>query len=261
MPHLTLDIQGGVAIIAFDNPPLQVMTPVTMNELNAMLPRLGEADVRAVVFAGNPASGFFIRHFSVEELDDNAKGQVAHWDRSMDDVLWDLEQLDKPVIAALTGTAMGGGLETALACDIRVGKDGPYRYGLPEVSVGILPGAGGTQRLPALIGRGKAMNMMLRPRLLTPREAHDIGIIDELVPADTRESSIERAQSIAAEIASRSPHAVSRIKRLARIATSPVSKELLALESKLFAELLATDEAKGGLSGAAGNARKERAQP
>lgn len=259
MPQLSLDIAAnGVATILFDNPPLQVMTPASMNELNAMLPRLREDDVRAVVFGGNPASGFFIRHFSVEELDDNANGTGGAWDRSIDAVLYDLEHLPKVVISALNGTAMGGGLEFALATDIRVAKDGPYRFGLPEVSVGILPGGGGTQRLPAIIGRGRALNMMLRPKLLTPREAFDERIIDELVPADTRETALDRAQAIAAEIAARSPHAVARIKRLVGLSGSPVTMDQLTLESQLFAELLLTDEAKAGLSGAAANHRAER---
>jgi len=97
----------GIAQMRFDNPPLQVMTPQTMNELN-LLPRLSEDDVRAIVFTGNPESGLFIRHFSVEELDDDVRGANAGWNRSMDDVLRDLENLPKPVIAAIEGSAMPG---------------------------------------------------------------------------------------------------------------------------------------------------------
>lgn len=257
MNHLNLIVTDGVATVLFDNPPLQVITPQSMNELNALLPRLREDDIRAVVFGGNAASGFFIRHFSVEELDDNARGAGAAWDRSMDDVLFDLEHLPKVVISAMDGTAMGGGLELALATDIRVAKDGPYRFGLPEVSVGILPGAGGTQRLPAIVGRGRALNMMLRPKLLTPREAYDERIVDELVPADSRETALDRAQTIAAEIAGRSPHAVSRIKRLVRSSGSPVTIDQLSEESRLFGELLQTNQAKTGLSVAAANHRSE----
>jgi enoyl-CoA hydratase len=258
MTHLTLTVTDGVATILFDNPPLQVMTPQSMNELNAMLPRLREDDIRAVVFGGNPASGYFIRHFSVEELDDNARGTVATWDRSMDAVLYDLEHLPKVVISAMNGTALGGGLEFALATDIRVAKDGPYRFGLPEISIGILPGGGGTQRLPAIVGRGRALNMMLRPKLLTPREAYEERIIDELVPVDSRETALDRAQDIALEIAARSPHATARIKRLVRSSGSPVTMDQLGEESRLFGELLQTEEARTGLSRAAADHRTAR---
>ena len=261
MPQLTLEIVAGVATVSFDHPPLQVMTPATMNELDAMLPRLRDDDaVRAVVFTGNAASGYFIRHFSVEELDANTRGSGGGWGRSMDEVLWDMEHLPKPVIAALDGSAWGGGLEFALACDIRVAKDGAFRFGLPEVSVGILPGGGGTQRLTEVVGRGRALDLMLRPRLITAAQAHALGIFEELVPADTAESACDRAQAIAWEIASRSPHAVRRIKALVRGAASPVDRAMLAKESRLFAELMATDEARAKLAGAAVNARAQSAE-
>ena len=139
---------------------------------------------------------------------------------------------------------MGGGWEFAMACDIRVAKDGPYRFGLPEISVGILPGAGGTQRLTNLVGRHRAIEMMLRARTVSPQQALAYGMIEELVPADTRETALERARAIAGEIAARSPLAVAHIKRLAREAVSPVSRDLLRLESQLFAELMQSPPAK-----------------
>ncbi len=252
MTHLTLDIQDRVATIVFDNPPLQVMTPATVHELAALMPRLQEDDVGAVAITGADR-GYFVRHFSVEELDASTRGQGAKWEVNMDDVLLELEHLPKPVICALNGTAMGGGLEFALSMDIRVAKDGPFRFGLPEISVGILPGAGGTQRLPAAVGRGRAMEMMLRARLITPSEALAYGLIEELVPADSAETALERAQGIAAEIAARSALAVAHIKRLARQAVSPVTKEMLTLESKLFADLMRTPEAQALMQAVAQN--------
>lgn len=256
--HLTFSLDAGVATIQFDNPPLQVMTPATINELNALLPRLIEPDVRAVVFGGNRASGYFIRHFSVEELDNTIRGVAIPWDRSMHDVLFDIEHLPKPVISAMDGSAMGGGLEFALAIDIRVAKDGPFRFGLPEISIGILPGAGGTQRLTELLGRGRALNHMLRPKMMTPVEAFAAGVIDELVAADSNETALDRARSIAAEIATRPPRAAAYIKRLVRAAASPVDKDMLKLEGELFADLMTTNEARAGLKGAAAAHRSER---
>ena len=244
MPQLSLEIVDGVATVTITNPPLAVMDTNTLDELSRLLPRLREADVRAVVFTGG-VEGFFIRHYSVVELDRSAQGTAeARAPVGIHELLLEIENLPKVVIAALNGTAMGGGWEFAMACDIRVAKDGPYRFGLPEISVGILPGAGGTQRLTNLVGRNRAIEMMLRARTVAPQQALAYGMIEELVPADTRETALERAGAIAAEIAARSPLAVAHIKRLAREAVSPISRDLLRLESRLFAELMQSPKAK-----------------
>lgn len=258
MAQLTLNIEDHIATIIFSNPPLQVMTPTTLDELHALLPRLKDDDIRAVVLGGNDAK-YFIRHFSVEEMSENADGGGNNWDlNDIHDLFCEIEQLPKPVITALTGSAMGGGLELALATDIRVAKDGPFRYGLPEISIGVLPGGGGTQRLTALVGRGRAMEMMLRPRLISPAQALQYGLIEELVPEGASETALDRAQAIARQIASRPPMAVAHIKRLARQAVSPVSRDMLALEARLYDELLHTPEARDLLKAIADVHRQER---
>ncbi|MEL7545635.1 MAG: enoyl-CoA hydratase/isomerase family protein [Pseudomonadota bacterium] len=242
MPHLSMDITDSVATLTFANPPLQVMTPQSMNELHRLLPRLAEPDIRAVILTGSDPD-YFIRHFSVEELDNITRGEGATWDANMDDTLWQLEHLPKPVIAALNGSAAGGGLETALACDFRIAKEGPFQFGLPEVTVGILPGAGGTQRLPALIGRQRALEMMLRGRLVSPSEALAIGLVEELVPAESSETAADRARTIALEIAAHPPLAVAHIKALVRQSTSPIDRNTLTEESRRFGELMESPEA------------------
>ena len=257
MPHLALEIEDGIATVTFDNPPLSVMTPQTIHELHELLPQLEKSEVRAVVVTG-ASPDFFVRHFSVEELSENTRGGGTTWKVSIDDVLLRLENLAKPVITALNGTALGGGLEFALATDIRVAKDGPFLFGLPEITVGILPGGGGTQRLSALLGRHRAKLMMWRAKLVGPGEALEIGLIDELVDRTSNESALERARSIAREITSRPPLAVAHIKRLARESAHPVTREMLALESRLFLELMQTDEAKALLAEVAAQHRKER---
>ena len=222
MPQLSLDLTEGVATVTITNPPLATMDPGTVAEIAALLPRLAEADVRAVIFTGG-IEGFFIRHYSVVELDRSAQGEAASRPLvpvNLHDLLLEIENLPKPVLTALNGTAMGGGWEFAMATDIRVAKDGPFRFGLPEVSVGILPGAGGTH---------------------------------------SRETALDRARSIAREIAARPPLAVAHIKRLARAAVSPVSRDLLSLESRLFAELMQTPEARALLAQVATAHRKGEA--
>lgn len=257
MAHLTLDLSDSIATLIFANPPLQVMTPQTMNELHALLPRLAEPDIRAVIPTGS-SEDYFIRHFSVEELDNITRGEGNEWDANMDDILWQLEHLHKPVIAALNGSAAGGGLETAMACDIRVAKDGPFQFGLPEVTVGILPGAGGTQRLPALVGRQRALEMMLRGRLVSPTEAPQIGLIEDLVPTQTEETALQRAKKIAAEIAAHPPEAVAHIKALVQKATSPVDREIVREESQRFADLMQKPSAQSLMKSVAEQHRNAR---
>lgn len=261
MPQLSLDLTDAVATITITNPPLATMDPGTVQEIADLMPRLREPDVRAVIFTGG-IEGFFIRHYSVVELDRSAQGAAPTQPRrpvNLHDLLLEIENLPKPVITALNGTAMGGGWEFAMATDIRVAKDGPFRFGLPEVSVGILPGAGGTQRLTALVGRNRAIEMMLRARTVPPAEALALGMIEELVPADTRETALDRAQAIAREIAQRSPLAVAHIKRLAREAVSPVTRDMFRLEAQLFAELMQTPEAKTLLAQVAATHRTGKA--
>ena len=176
----------------------------------------------------------------------------------MAEILYELEHLPKPFICALNGSAAGGGLEFALAADIRVAKDGPFRFGLPEVSVGILPGGGGTQRLTAIVGRGRALEMMLRPRLVSAQEMLQLGVFQEVVPADSAETALDRALGIAREIAGRPARAVAHIKRLVREAVSPVTMDMLKLEGRLFADLMTQPETQALLKGVANQHRAER---
>ena len=243
MGQLSLEIRDGIAVITFSNPPLQVMTPATLNELNRMLPDLRSDDVRAIVFTGSDAT-YFIRHFSVEELDENTRGGGGGWDRPMAEILYELEHLPKPFICALNGSAAA--------------KDGPFRFGLPEVSVGILPGGGGTQRLTAIVGRGRALEMMLRPRLVSAQEMLQLGVFQEVVPADSAETALDRALGIAREIAGRPARAVAHIKRLVREAVSPVTMDMLKLEGRLFADLMTQPETQALLKGVANQHRAER---
>ena len=136
MPQLSLDLSEGVATVTITNPPLATMDADTVSEIAELMPRLQEADVRAVVFTGG-LPGFFIRHYSVVALDEAAQGQATRPARrpvNLHDLLLEIENLPKVVIAALNGTAMGGGWEFAMAADIRVAKDGPHRFGIAEVS-------------------------------------------------------------------------------------------------------------------------------
>lgn len=250
MPQVRIEREGPVATITITNPPMGYMDAATVPELDAATIEL-EADpgVRAVVITGG-LPGVFIRHYSVHELERlsrNLREQGVQVDpdrllpeRDLDRVFRRMETMPKPVIAAINGLAMGGGFELTLACDLRIAEEGDYEVGLPEVKVGILPGAGGTQKLARLVGMPRALEMTLRGRTVSPAEALALGIVHEVVPAG---ASLARAQELAAEIATRSPQAVAHIKRLVRMTPETPLADGLALERTLFLDLLVSDEA------------------
>lgn len=250
MPQVSIEREGPVATLTITNPPMGYMDSATVPELDAATAEL-EADpgVRAVVITGG-LPGVFIRHYSVhdlERLSRNLREQGVQVDpsrllpeRDLDRVFRRMETMPKPVIAAINGLAMGGGFELTLACDLRIAEEGDYEVGLPEVKVGILPGAGGTQKLARLVGMPRALEMTLRGRTVSPAEALALGILHEVVPAGT---SVARAQEVAAEIATRPPKAVAHIKRLVRATPETPLADGLALERTLFLDLLVSDEA------------------
>ena len=141
-----------------------------------------------------------------------------------------VERLSKPVIAAINGFCLGGGMELALACDIRIASTGA-KFGQPEVNLGIIPGGGGTQRLPRVVGVGAAARMILTGDMIDAAEAHRIGLIEEVVAPD---ALMTRAMAIAGTIASKSPVAVSAAKEATRAALSLPLGEGLKLEIALF---------------------------
>jgi len=161
-------------------------------------------------------------------------------ERALDVVFRRIEEMPKPCIAAMNGTAMGGGFELALCCDIRIAEDGPYWYGLPEVNVGILPGAGGTQKLARLVGTARALEMTMRGRTVSPAEAGLLGIVHEVAPSGR---SLQRAISMAEEMAEKPAKAVAHIKRLVRMTTGTPIADGLPVERTLFLDLLVSDEA------------------
>jgi enoyl-CoA hydratase len=124
------------------------------------------------------------------------------------ELLLSLRNLQKPVIVAMNGDTMGGGFELSLSCDIRIAQAGDHRIGLPEVTLGILPGGSGTQRLSRLLGAGKAIDFILRGRICKPEEALELGLVHEVAP-----DALARAKALASQLAELSPVAIAQIKR------------------------------------------------
>ncbi len=249
MPQITIDKDGAVAIVRFTNPPDGYMDADTVPEITAMLDTV-EADneIRAVILTGG-LDDVFVRHYSVVELEERGRGLREAGasfsitnpvpERALHADFRRIEDSPKPFIAAINGTAMGGGFELALRCDFRIAQDGPYSLGLPEINIGILPGAGGTQRLSRIIGQAKTLELTLLGKTLSPKEAAAYGLVTECCDGP----ALDRALEIAHELASKSPHAVAHIKYLVRRSELVAPMDGLAAERTLFADLVGRDEA------------------
>lgn len=249
MAQLSVEREGAVAVVTITNPPMGYMDAGTVPELDAVTRELETDDgVRAVVLTGG-LPGVFIRHYSVVELEGlsrRLREQGVKVDiesrvpeRDLDVVFRRIETMPKPVIAAINGLAMGGGFELTLACDIRVAEEGDYEVGLPEIKIGILPGAGGTQKLARLVGMPRALEMAMRGRTVSPKEAFDLGIVQELTPPG---AALTRAKAMADEMSRLPARAAGHIKRLVRGTPETPLAEGLALERTLFLDLLVSDE-------------------
>lgn len=211
--NLTL---GVVARLELNNPPMNLMSDPMLEAFEAALTTLEAAapgDVRAVVVS-SAAERAFSAGSDVKAFDKHvgAAGR-AHHTRD-EEVCARLAQLPMPTIAAIEANALGGGLEIALACDIRVASENA-KLGLPEVRLGVTPGAGGTQRLPRAVGVARAKELALTGRIIDAHEAERIGLVSRVVPAG---QAVAAATDIANEIAQRGPLAVREVKRLIDLA-------------------------------------------
>jgi 3-hydroxyacyl-CoA dehydrogenase / enoyl-CoA hydratase / 3-hydroxybutyryl-CoA epimerase len=198
-----LEVEDGIALIRLDQPgkPVNVLSRQMVEAMREVIERLesGETGARAaVILSGKP--GVWIAGADIEEFTRvETAADAERMSRAGHDLLGRLERLPIPVVAAIDGVALGGGLEVALACTFRVATDNPKtKLGLPEVQLGILPGAGGTQRLPRLVGVRAALDLMLTGKQLDGRRARRIGLVDEVVAAPVLERAARR---IAEELA------------------------------------------------------------
>jgi len=246
---LTTKVADGIAVITLGSARRMYFDAEMGDAITEALDQFaGDASIRVVVITGG-APGYFNRHFDVgvliglaeslrasgREWPENATYNGGFFDKAM--AL--CESMPKPVIAAISGTALAGAFEFALSCDLRIAEDGDYLIGLPEANLGLLPGAGGTQRLPRTIGTPAALMHILLGVPLTPREAEKKGLVHETVSG----KALDRAMEIARRLSLHPPEAVAYIKRLVRNATETPLAEGLALERNLFLKLCISEPA------------------
>lgn len=242
LKNLILSRDGFVATVQLNRPAvLNALNLETMNELVATLESLDNDDtVRAIVLAGSEkafAAGADIKEMaSASAIDMLYRDQFTKWDR--------IRKIKKPLIAAVSGFALGGGCELMMHCDIIIASE-TARIGQPEINIGVMPGAGGTQRLTRAIGKGLAMEMVLTGKFITGEEACAAGLVNKVVPV---EFYLEEAQRLAGEIASRPPVAV-RLAKEAVLKSFDTTIEMgLEFERKNFYLLFASDDMKEGMA-------------
>lgn len=185
MSNWALEHHGKVAVLTFTRPPRNLMDMASMTELVAHLEALADrTDEVTVVMLTGGVDGFFIAHADLDDLAKIARGEMPDGDpRSWSQATHLLETMPQPTVAAIDGQAWGGGCETSLACTMRVGSERAH-LGQPEVAIGIIPGGGGTQRLPRLVGSAIGAELCLSGRVVDAAEAKRIGLLNEVLPTD-----------------------------------------------------------------------------
>lgn len=207
---VTAVVSDGIGRITLDRPPANSYDPAFLEELDVAIDDVVAGDARvAVVQSASEkffSAGADVKGFLERDADANmAMVRRAH------EVFNRFAAEPCVFIAKIAGHALGGGFELALACDIRISvTEGKFRVGLPEATLGLLPGTGGTQRLPRLIGRGRALELMLTGQPVLPQRAYEMGMVDRVVPADELEGDVDR---VAATIAGGAPLALRAVKR------------------------------------------------
>jgi enoyl-CoA hydratase len=239
--------EGGIAWIELHDPPANTYSYAMMRELDAaILDARMDAAVHAIVIRGS-GDKFFCAGADIGMLTKADPTFKYFFCLHANETLGRLEQTPKVVIAAINGHCVGGGLEVALAADLRVGKRGGGKIGLPEVSLGVLPGTGGTQRLARALGRAKAFELMATGKTMTMEEAHGLGLIHEVFDAATFDADVlGYAQSFLPP--SRAAKAVGLIKRAVVSGLEASFAEGLAIERELQQRLFESEDAKEGLA-------------
>lgn len=251
MPKLTTSTAEGVCTITLDDPPANTYSYDMMQELDAAIltARMDEA-VHVIVIIG-AGEKFFCAGANIAMLKDADPTFKYYFCLHANETLNRLEQTPKLVIAALNGHTVGGGLEVAMAADIRIAKSGAGKIGMPEVALGVLPGTGGTQRFARLVGKAKAIEMMAMGALQSFEDAHAIGLVNHVwSDADLNGRTFPQAiQEYARQFTppNKAAKAVGHIKRAVQSGLESGFSEGLALERELQQRLFESDDAKEGL--------------
>lgn len=241
--NIILENDGKVSLITINRPQsLNALNAKTISELSSVLDEITKDDnVRSVIITGSGEKSF-VAGADIKEFSDFGSAAAEELARNGQNILFNkIENLNKPVIAAVKGFALGGGLELAMSCHIRYASENA-KLGLPEVTLGLIPGYGGTQRLPKLVGKGLANELIFSAKMISAQRAKEIGLVNEVF---SLEELLPKAKELANQIANNSPMAISK----AIIAVNQYDTDKgFETEIKFFGELFEMDDKKEGVA-------------
>ena len=244
--NILYEKKGRILVLAINRPKaLNALNAKTLDELEAAIQEAKDDDeIRAIVLTGAGEKAF-VAGADISELVGLGEESGAAFSRRGQELFLKIENLSKPIIAAVNGFALGGGCELAMACTIRIASTNAS-FGQPEVKLGLIPGYGGTQRLTRLVGKSNAMQMTLTGEIITAQRAYEIGLVSKVVPPDALTPTAEK---LASKIISMGPLAVAASIELVNSAhEEPRLSDGLMHEAKLFGTICATEDAKEGTS-------------
>jgi len=229
--------KGKVSIITISNPPMNVLAVEVLHELDAAIKKVEKTDAKVVVLRGEGKT--FCAGANIKQMAEFDRSKGIKFGKLGQSVMMGVERSKKVYIACIHGFAMGGGCEISLACDFRVAEKSAT-IGQPEIKIGIITGFGGTQRLPPLIGLGRAKDLLITGRSISGEEAHKIGLVDRLVENG---KAFEEAERLANEIAGMPGVALKLTKEM----TNAFMKKAFREEMMAFAECFRTNDQKEGM--------------
>ncbi len=249
---LKFELIENVAVITMNNPPVNALEPAFLDDFKKIFNKIKSKNPRAVLIASK-CPGFFSAGDDISTLKDISDITInllpeAHA------LLNEFENLPLPVVAAINGHALGGGLELALTCDFRFMGADSGRIGLPEVRLGMIPSIGGTQRLPQMIGRARAIEMMYKGLQITPEEAKNIGLVNDIFP---KEDLYEKSLDYAARLSRQATGAIARIKRCVNELYAEGFQAGLSMERQAFKENIRSHDAIEGVDAFLSNRKPE----
>jgi enoyl-CoA hydratase/carnithine racemase len=242
-------VQDGIALITLNDPPANTYSYEMMQQLDrAILDARMDDAVQVIVITGK-GEKFFCAGADIRMLGDVTPSFKYYFCLHANETLSRLEQTPKLVIAAINGHCVGGGLEVAMAADIRIARKGAGKLGLPEVSLGVLPGTGGTQRLVRMVGKSKAIELMATGQLFDFERGLELGILNQVLEAETVEQFAQMVHDYAVQFTApaRASHAVGRIKRAVQTGAEISFETGLALERELQQQLFQSEDAREGI--------------